>query len=131
MVVRHRRTFTFVRRSGRSPGRPEREQQRHRGQDHAHRRRVAELALGEGRGEQLLGHDQRRVLRAAAGVQRLHVDEGVEGGDAEIDVRRLHVVPDQRHGDEHRGTEPAGAVDPGGLEHLGGMPLMAAMNSTM
>ena len=43
--------------------------------------------------------------RVAAGRRRgsaPHVDEGVEGEDAEIDVGRLHVVPDQRHGDADR-----------------------------
>ena len=58
------------------------------------------------------------LFGTAAGVQCGHVDEGVQGQDAHVDVGGLDVVPDQRNGDGDGGAEPSGPVDPGRLEQF-------------
>jgi hypothetical protein len=96
-----------------------REGQRDDGQRRAHRGGVAELALLEGGVQQVLRDHDSGVRRAAARVESLHVDEGVEREDAEVDVRGPDGVTDHRHGDRDGGAEAPCPIDTRSLVDLG------------
>src|SRR6187200_2257563 len=87
---------------------------------HAHCAGIPELALSECGVEELLGHDQGRVIGPATWLQSSHVDEGIQRKNPDVDESRLHILADQRDGDRNRRSETSGAVDPGSLEDLGG-----------